>query len=96
MGGRRPDPVELGNVFTPYHALGTHGRAEAQLESGHPAQARELIRSIQEARKISECRLDERIKLELPAWPKELQEEIKRKTLVDELIQGPEIRVIRY
>lgn len=57
--------------------------------------ARELVREIQEARKIAACRLDERIDLELPDWPKEYEDEIRRKTLVDKLIKGEAIKVIR-
>jgi len=58
--------------------------------------ARELIREIQEARKQADCRLDERIDLEIPEWPAEFEEDIKRKTLVDNLITGEAIKVKRH
>jgi isoleucyl-tRNA synthetase len=57
---------------------------------------RELVRAIQEARKTSECRLDERIDITLPNWPKDFEEEIKRKTLVRNLEKGEELLVTRF
>jgi isoleucyl-tRNA synthetase len=58
-------------------------------------QSREIIRSIQEARKLADCRLDEKIVLELPDWPIKYEDEIKRKALVSKLTHGPELKVIR-
>jgi len=58
--------------------------------------SRELVREIQEARKTLECRLNERIDLQLPEWPEEFAEEIKRKTLVDHLTKGDVLKVIRH
>ena len=58
--------------------------------------ARELVREIQEARKLAGCRLDERIDVELPDWPKESEEEIKRKTLVDNLVKGDTVKIKRH
>lgn len=57
--------------------------------------ARELVRSIQEARKVANCRLDERINLQLSSWPVSYEDEIKRKTLVDQISEGPELKVVR-
>ena len=42
------------------------------------------------------CRLDERIDVELPDWPKESEEEIKRKTLVDNLVKGDTVKIKRH
>lgn len=58
--------------------------------------ARELVRSIQEARKASECRLNEVIDLTLPGWPKSFENEIKRKTLIRNLEIGDELIVKRF
>jgi len=58
-------------------------------------QARELVRAIQEARKIAGCRLDEKIELILPDWPVKYEEDLKRKTLVSKLSRGPELKVLR-
>lgn len=57
--------------------------------------AREIIRSIQEARKMANCQLDEKIDLELPDWPAKYEDEIKRKTLIGNLHKGPELKVVR-
>jgi isoleucyl-tRNA synthetase len=57
---------------------------------------RELVRAIQEARKAADCRLDERIDLILPDWPAKFVDEIKRKTLINNLQKGSELQVIRY
>lgn len=59
-------------------------------------ESRELIRAIQEARKASDCRLDERIDLVLPDWPEEFESEIKRKTLVRNLTKGAELSVTKF
>jgi len=50
--------------------------------------AREIIRSIQAERKKIETRVDEFVKVTLPDWPKEFEEEIKRKALVKGLSEG--------
>lgn len=56
-------------------------------------QAREIIRSIQAARKQLGCQLDARIITHLPAWPTSQEAEIKRQTLSDQLIQADELKV---
>lgn len=58
-------------------------------------QAREIIRSIQEARKVAGCRLDEYIEIVLPEWPRQFEEEIKQKTLVSSIVKGSELKVVR-
>ncbi len=58
--------------------------------------SRELVRAIQEARKVSGCRLNEKIDLTLPGWPKDFEDEIKRKTLVRNLEKGDELLVKRF
>ena len=56
-------------------------------------QAREIIRSIQQARKQAECRLDQKIEVVLPSYPQEFAEEIKQKTLADNLIKGDQLKI---
>lgn len=56
---------------------------------------RELVRSIQEARKEADCKLDEKIELELPDWPAKYENEIMRKALVTKISKGPELKVVR-
>ncbi len=58
-------------------------------------QMREIIRSIQEARKLADCRLDEIVSVTLPDWPVEFEDEIKRKTLVNNIIKGDMIKISR-
>jgi isoleucyl-tRNA synthetase len=57
--------------------------------------AREIIRSIQEARKQAGCLLDEKIEIELPSWPIKYESDIKRKALVSKISKGPELKVVR-
>jgi len=56
---------------------------------------RELIRSVQEARKAAQARLDQWINLTVPVLPStpQLQEELKRQTLARTLDAGSEIKV---
>lgn len=58
-------------------------------------QARDLIRAIQEARKQTQTDLTEIINLELPDWPQEFEAEIKKRTLVNKISKGPQLKVIR-
>ncbi len=58
-------------------------------------QTREIIRSIQEARKLAGCRLDEIVSVTLPEWPVEFEKEIKQKTLVNEIVKGEEVKISR-
>ena len=52
-------------------------------------QAREIIRKIQDARKRLETTPSEKIAVSLEEWPKEYEEEIKKKTITSSLISGP-------
>ena len=56
---------------------------------------RETVRAIQEARKLSGCRLDEVVSVILPEWPAEYENIIKQKTLVKDLQKGETIKIIR-
>jgi len=58
-------------------------------------QAREIVRSIQEARKAAGCRLDEVVTATLPDWPAEFEKEIKQQTLVKTIVKGDSIAVKR-
>ncbi|MBI4037648.1 isoleucine--tRNA ligase [Candidatus Curtissbacteria bacterium] len=58
-------------------------------------EARDIVRKIQVARKEAGCKLDEQILLELPAWPKEFEDYIKKQTLTQKLQKGQNLRVIR-
>lgn len=51
-------------------------------------EARDIVRKIQEERKKLGTKLDEKVNVSLPAWPKEFEEEIKRKALVNLLSKG--------
>ncbi|MDP2632373.1 MAG: isoleucine--tRNA ligase [Candidatus Curtissbacteria bacterium] len=48
-------------------------------------EARDIIRQIQQARKEENCRLDQKIDVELPSWPKEFENQIKKETLSQNL-----------
>lgn len=57
--------------------------------------ARELIRKIQKERKNLGTRLDEKVIVELPSWPKEFEAEIKKKALIENLIKKDTFKVTR-
>ncbi len=50
--------------------------------------ARDIIRMIQEERKMLSTALDEKVDVFLPEWPVMCEEEIKRKALINELLNG--------
>ena len=58
-------------------------------------EAREIIRSIQQARKEAGCNLAEKVTVTLSAWPGEFEEEIKKQTLSKELIKGEKLTIKR-
>lgn len=64
-------------------------------ELSEEGEARDIIRSIQEKRKESGCVLDELITVELPEWPKEFEEYIKKETLTKDIKKGPKIIITR-
>ena len=51
-------------------------------------EAREIMRSIQDARKELGTRLDELVEVTLPSWPEEFEEEIKKKALAVSITKG--------
>ncbi len=57
-------------------------------------EARDIIRKIQAERKVLGTALDEKVNVSLEDWPKEFEEEIKRKALVNSISKG-EFRVSR-
>lgn len=58
-------------------------------------QAREIIRLIQQARKVANCELTEYVEVQLSNWPKEYEEEIKNQTLAKNLTKGKDLKIIR-
>jgi len=59
------------------------------------AEAREIARKIQEERKALGTRLDEKVNVVLPGWPKEFEDYIKKRALVSNLVKGEEFAVKR-
>ena len=57
--------------------------------------AREIVRAIQRERKKLETTLDEKVNVTLEDWPKEFEEEIKRKAMIENLQKGPKFVVTR-
>ncbi len=51
-------------------------------------EVRDLVRKIQEERKKLGTKLDEKVLVTLPDWPKEFEKEIKRKALVASIAKG--------
>lgn len=57
---------------------------------------RDIIRKIQQERKILGTTFDEKVNVILPEWPAEYTDEIKKQALVTDLQQGSEFQVIRF
>ena len=57
--------------------------------------ARELVRQIQMKRKELGCGLAEKVNIELPDYPKEYEDYIKRETLSDKITQGNSLNIIK-
>ena len=72
-------------------ALDTEITPELQAEG----EAREIIRKIQDERKKLATSLDEKVVVTLPAWPKEFEDMIKKKALVESLHEGENFEVVR-
>ena len=58
-------------------------------------QARDLVRKIQEERKRVGTKLDEKVDVELPEWPKDFEDYIKKQALVYSLTKGNKLQVKR-
>ena len=58
-------------------------------------EAREIIRSIQQARKEANCNLSEFVIVKLPSWPKEFEDEIKRQTLASNLVEADKLEIVK-
>lgn len=56
-------------------------------------QARETIRQIQQLRKEAGCKLNQVVNVTLPSWPKEHEDQIKTKTLVNKLTKGKHVKL---
>jgi len=56
-------------------------------------QVRQIIRTIQQERKEQSCRLDQKINLTLPDWPKQFESEIKQKTLTQSISKGQKLSI---
>lgn len=57
--------------------------------------AREIIRQIQQERKVLGTTYDELVDVEIPDWPADFEEEIKRKTLIRNISRGDLLRVLK-
>jgi len=55
---------------------------------------REVMRTIQDLRKNAGIAFNSLASVQLPSWPKQYEEEIKKKTLVKELVVGDEAKII--
>ncbi len=58
-------------------------------------EAREIVRTIQAARKTAATGLDELVEVELPAWPGDYTDYIKKQALVRDLKIGPSFKLSR-
>ena len=58
-------------------------------------EARDIIRSIQQARKEAMCELDEKVVVKLPSWPKQFEKQIQQETLASKLEKGQSLQIIK-
>ncbi len=57
--------------------------------------AREIVREIQQARKVSGTSLDEQVIVHLPSWPKDYEDYIKQEVLASKLVVGNTLDIQR-
>ncbi len=84
--------IEFTNKSSEYTVSGDTSEENQDLVVG---QVRDIIRKIQQERKVQGTTFDERVDVELPEWPEEFTEEIKKQALIDTLTQSSNFRVIR-
>ena len=58
-------------------------------------EARDIVRQIQRKRKEANCKMDEEVVVQLPKWPKDFENYIKKETITRELVKAEELKVIR-
>lgn len=75
--------------------IGIKGDTTVKNQDLLAGEAREIIRRIQVARKEAGCNLSEVITVNLPTWPKEFEESIKKETLAKSLVKSSKFAVIR-
>ncbi|MBI2430700.1 MAG: isoleucine--tRNA ligase [Candidatus Levybacteria bacterium] len=75
-----------------YEVEGDTTLKNQDIEAGR---ARDIIRAIQEERKILGTNLDERVNVVLPSWPSSFEAEIKKKALVGFISKGETFKVLR-
>lgn len=73
-----------------YEVIGDTSNNNLNLQAG---EARDIIRNIQKRRKELGTTLSQKVKVSLPAWPKNYEDEIKRKALVSELVVADSFEV---
>ncbi len=71
------------------------GDTDEQNQDLVAGQVRDIIRKIQQERKLLGTTFDERVDVTLPSWPEEYTDEIKNQALVDTLTQSPSFAVTR-
>ncbi len=56
-------------------------------------EARDIVRMIQEERKKQGMKIDERVEVQLPTWPEDFEEYIKKNALINRLSKGESIQI---
>lgn len=85
--------------FTKGEELAVELDSQITPELKYEGAARELVRKIQDARRAADCNLADRIRVTFPSSEENLEtvkrfgEYIKKETLAEELVAGPELRV---
>jgi len=97
-GGKLPKEIEeivAAEINVKKVSSGKSFKLDTTVTPGLKAEgeARDIIRQIQQARKEADCRLDQKIEVELPKWPKEFEAQIKKETLSENLIKASQLSV---
>lgn len=83
-----------GDIYT-VGEVGMNPFTDTQNQDLVAGAARDIIRRIQQQRKVLGTTFDEKVDVALPEWPDEFTAEIKRQALVDTLIKADEFSVTR-
>lgn len=84
-----------GKPATPDLVVSVTGSWDSSNQNQAKGMARDLVRKIQDARKLAGTTMDEVVVTVLPDWPREFEDYIKKETLSKELRKGDSLEILR-
>ena len=84
------EELEYGNKKGEFEVNGEIGESNQNVKAGD---ARDIIRKIQQERKVLKTTMTQMVNVALPDWPQEYENEIRKKALVQNLSKGVNFKV---